>query len=97
MFLGTLFFVYKNYQLVKEKDSPLALIDENDEPIVNQDENKEPIINQNVDKDNVSKNIEINIINFDILNKDNYKTLIDNQVEPLIIEPGNQNLFEYYE
>lgn len=87
MFSGTLFFVYKNYQLTKPKNIRAILIDEGNQPIVNASLNKE----------DVYKEIKNNFDNFNLLKNDDYKNLIDNKSKPLKISPGNQNPFEYYE
>lgn len=87
MFSGALFFVYKNYQLTKPKKIPDIFIDENNQPIVSASIKKEDIYNE----------IKRNINNLNLLKSDNYKNLVDNKIEPLKINPGNQNPFEYYE
>jgi hypothetical protein len=98
MFFGTLFFIYKNYELSKQSNLPMILLGEGEnEIIINQNKEKYIVINEEINKNKVNESIDLNIINFDILNNSNYKNLVDNRVEPVNIELGNKNLFEYYD
>lgn len=87
MFIGTLFFVYKNYQLI----SGQSYTEKNEKLQKASEELKQKVAGKNLDS------IKRNLIDMQVLKKSIYQNLIINTEEIPVIKAGKEDPFKSYE